>query len=326
MSEFNHEPVLLRECIEMLSIKSDGVYIDGTLGGAGHSSYILQHLGENGILIGLDQDEDAIKVAAERLQQIKDAGKSKAEYIIVKTNFEKMSETASCILERRGRKPKADGILLDIGVSSYQFDEPERGFSYRYDASLDMRMNRENPLTAEMVINEYSEKELARIIKEYGEEKWASAIAKMICRTRKIAPIRTTFELVDVIKAAIPARARQSGGHPAKRTFQAIRIEVNRELEVLEKGIDAALGLLSEQGRLCIITFHSLEDRIVKNKFRENEDPCICPKNFPVCVCGRKPLGKMITNKPVVASEIEQSENNRSHSAKLRVFEKRSDL
>lgn len=326
MSEFNHEPVLLRECIEMLSIKPDGVYIDGTLGGAGHSSYLLQHLGENGILIGLDQDEDAIKVASEHLQQIKDAGKSKAEYIIVKTNFEKMAETASCILERRGRKPNVDGILLDIGVSSYQFDEPERGFSYRYDASLDMRMNRESPLTAEMVINEYSEKELARIIKEYGEEKWATAIAKTICRTRKIAPIRTTFELVDAIKAAIPARARQSGGHPAKRTFQAIRIEVNRELEVLEKGIDAALGLLSEYGRLCIITFHSLEDRIVKNKMKDAACPCTCPPDFPVCVCGKKPLGKIITNKPVVASEIEQSENNRSHSAKLRVFEKRSDL
>ena len=321
MSEFNHEPVLLRECIEMLSIKSDGVYIDGTLGGAGHSSYILQHLGENGILIGLDQDEDAIKVAAERLQQIKDAGKSKAEYIIVKTNFEKMSETASCILERRGRKPKADGILLDIGVSSYQFDEPERGFSYRYDASLDMRMNRENPLTAEMVINEYSEKELARIIKEYGEEKWASAIAKMICRTRKIAPIRTTFELVDVIKAAIPARARQSGGHPAKRTFQAIRIELNRELDVLRDSLDDMIDLLNPGGRLCIITFHSLEDRIVKSAFRKNENPCTCPPDFPVCVCGKKSKGSIITKKPILPSEEELEYNSRSKSAKLRIFE-----
>ena len=323
MSEFNHEPVLLRECIEMLSIKSDGVYIDGTLGGAGHSSYILQHLGENGILIGLDQDEDAIKVAAERLQQIKDAGKSKAEYIIVKTNFEKMSETASCILERRGRKPKADGILLDIGVSSYQFDEPERGFSYRYDASLDMRMNRENPLTAEMVINEYSEKELARIIKEYGEEKWASAIAKMICRTRKIAPIRTTFELVDVIKAAIPARARQSGGHPAKRTFQAIRIELNRELDVLRESLDGMIDLLDDGGRICIITFHSLEDRIVKTIFRKNENPCTCPSDFPVCVCGKKSKGKVITRKPILPGTAEQEENPRSKSAKLRIFERR---
>ena len=322
MSEFNHEPVLLRECIEMLSIKSDGVYIDGTLGGAGHSSYILQHLGENGILIGLDQDEDAIKVAAERLQQIKDAGKSKAEYIIVKTNFEKMSETASCILERRGRKPKADGILLDIGVSSYQFDEPERGFSYRYDASLDMRMNRENPLTAEMVINEYSEKELARIIKEYGEEKWASAIAKMICRTRKIAPIRTTFELVDVIKAAIPARARQSGGHPAKRTFQAIRIELNRELDVLRDSLDDMIDLLNPGGRLCIITFHSLEDRIVKTRFRNNENPCTCPPSFPACVCGKVPKGRVITRKPVVPTDEEINENSRSKSSKLRVFER----
>ena len=326
MTEFHHEPVMLRECIEMLSIKADGVYIDGTLGGAGHSSHILEHLGKNGILIGFDQDGDAIKAAAGRLQEAKEACGSEAEYIIVKENFEKMSEIAGDILRKRGREPQADGILLDIGVSSYQFDEPERGFSYRYDAPLDMRMNRDAPLTAETVVNEYPEKALAKIIREYGEEKWAFAIAGKICQRRKTAPIRTTSELTEAIKAAIPARARQGGGHPAKRTFQAIRIEVNRELEVLERGIGDAIGLLRENGRLCIITFHSLEDRIVKNKMKEAAYPCTCPPDFPVCVCRKKPLGKMITNKPIVASEIEQSENNRSHSAKLRVFEKKSDL
>lgn len=326
MSDFNHEPVLLRECIELLRIRENGVYIDGTVGGAGHSSHILERLGKDGILIGLDQDDDAVSAAAERLQRVKDAGRSQAEYIIVKTNFEKMTETAGCILRERGRLPQADGILLDLGVSSYQLDKPERGFSYRFDAPLDMRMNRDRPVTAEAVVNEYPEKELARIIREYGEEKWAAAIARTICVRRKASPIRTTLELAETIKSAIPARARQGGGHPAKRTFQAIRIEVNRELEVLEKGMDEALGLLSEKGRLCVITFHSLEDRIVKNKMKTAACPCTCPPDFPVCVCGKRPQGKVITNKPIVASEIEQSENNRSHSAKLRVFEKRSDL
>ncbi|MFR1519131.1 MAG: 16S rRNA (cytosine(1402)-N(4))-methyltransferase RsmH [Clostridia bacterium] len=326
MAEFSHEPVLLRECIEMLRIKSNGVYIDGTLGGGGHSSHILENLGKNGILIGLDQDSDAIDAAAERLRKVKDASKSEAEYSIVKTNFEKMSETAERILRERGRSAEADGILLDIGVSSHQFDEPERGFSYRFDAPLDMRMDQEQALTAAFVVNTYPEGQLAKVIREYGEEKWASAIARKICEKRKAAPLKTTFALVECIKAAIPARARQGGGHPAKKTFQAIRIEVNRELDVLEKGIDAAIGLLSEKGRLCVITFHSLEDRIVKNKLKEAAHPCTCPPDFPVCVCGRKPLGKILTNKPIVASEIEQSENNRSHSAKLRVFEKRSDM
>lgn len=326
MSDFNHEPVLLRECIELLRIKENGVYIDGTVGGAGHSSHILERLGKDGILIGLDQDDDAVSAAAERLQRVKDACRSQAEYIIIKTNFEKMTETAGCILRERGRLPQADGILLDLGVSSYQLDKPERGFSYRFDAPLDMRMNRDRPVTAEAVVNEYPEKELARIIREYGEEKWAAAIARTICVRRKTSPIRTTLELAETIKSAIPARARQGGGHPAKRTFQAIRIEVNRELEVLGKGMDEALGLLSEKGRLCVITFHSLEDRIVKNKMKTAACPCTCPPDFPVCVCGKRPQGKVITNKPIVASEIEQSENNRSHSAKLRVFEKRSDL
>ena len=323
MAEFSHEPVLLQECIEMLNIKPDGVYIDGTLGGAGHSSHILQKLGKNGILIGLDQDIDAIRAASARLEKVKKDYKSEAEYAIVKTNFEKMSEAAEVVLKDKGRELKIDGILLDIGVSSYQFDEPERGFSYRFDAPLDMRMNQEAELNAKTVVNEYSEKELIRVIRDYGEEKWAVAIARAICKKRQVTPIETTFQLTEAVKAAIPPRARQEGGHPAKRTFQAIRIEVNKELEVLENGIDAALDILSENGRLCIITFHSLEDRIVKNKLKQAANPCTCPASFPVCVCGKKSKGKIITNKPIVATENEQSVNNRSHSAKLRVFEKR---
>lgn len=323
MAEFSHEPVLLQECIEMLNIKPDGVYIDGTLGGAGHSSHILQKLGKNGILIGLDQDIDAIRAASARLEKVKNDYKSEAEYAIVKTNFEKMSEAAEDVLKDKGRELKIDGILLDIGVSSYQFDEPERGFSYRFDAPLDMRMNQEAELNAKTVVNEYSEKELIRVIRDYGEEKWAVAIARAICKKRQVTPIETTFQLTEAVKAAIPPRARQEGGHPAKRTFQAIRIEVNKELEVLENGIDAALDILSENGRLCIITFHSLEDRIVKNKLKQAANPCTCPASFPVCVCGKKSKGKIITNKPIVATENEQSVNNRSHSAKLRVFEKR---
>lgn len=323
MAEFSHEPVLLQECIEMLNIKPDGVYIDGTLGGAGHSSHILQKLGKNGILIGLDQDIDAIRAASARLEKVKKDYKSEAEYAIVKTNFENMSEAAEDVLKDKGRELKIDGILLDIGVSSYQFDEPERGFSYRFDAPLDMRMNQEAELNAKTVVNEYSEKELIRVIRDYGEEKWAVAIARAICKKRQVTPIETTFQLTEAVKAAIPPRARQEGGHPAKRTFQAIRIEVNKELEVLENGIDAALDILSENGRLCIITFHSLEDRIVKNKLKQASNPCTCPASFPVCVCGKKSKGKIITNKPIVATENEQSVNNRSHSAKLRVFEKR---
>ena len=322
MTEFNHEPVLLHECIEMLNIKPNGIYIDGTLGGAGHSSHILKKLGKDGILIGLDQDIDAIRAASERLEKVKKDNKSEAEYAVVKTNFENMADAAALVLKEKNRELQIDGILLDIGVSSHQFDEPERGFSYRFDATLDMRMNQDAELDAKTVVNEYSERELTRVIRDYGEEKWAAAIAKKICKMRQIAPILTTFDLTEAVKAAIPPRARQEGGHPAKRTFQAIRIEVNRELEVLEKGIDAALDILSENGRLCIITFHSLEDRIVKNKLKQAANPCTCPSNFPICVCGKVPKGKILTNKPIVASENEQSENNRSHSAKLRVFEK----
>lgn len=323
MGEFNHAPVLLQECIEMLNIKPNGVYIDGTLGGAGHSSHILKKLGKDGLLIGLDQDIDAIKAATERLEKVKNDSKSEAEYAVVKTNFENMAEAAALVLKDKNREMQIDGILLDIGVSSHQFDEPTRGFSYRFDAPLDMRMNQEAELDAKTVVNEYSERELTRVIRDYGEEKWAAAIAKKICKMRQTAPIVTTFDLTEAVKAAIPPRARQEGGHPAKRTFQAIRIEVNKELEVLEKGIDAALDILSENGRLCIITFHSLEDRIVKNKLKQAANPCTCPSNFPICVCGKKSKGEIITNKPIVASENEQSENNRSHSAKLRVFEKR---
>ncbi len=322
MSEFNHAPVMLWECIEMLNIDPSGVYIDGTLGGAGHSSQILQKLGNNGILIGLDQDADAIKAASDRLEKIKSEGKSEAEFAAVRVNFENMAWAAETVLKDKNKKVGVDGILLDIGVSSYQFDEPERGFSYRFDAQLDMRMNQDEGIDASFIINKYSEQELKRIIRDYGEEKWAAAIARAICKQRSVTPIKTTFELIDVIKSAIPARARQDGGHPAKRTFQAIRIEVNRELEVLEKGIDAAISLLNKGGRLCIITFHSLEDRIVKNKFKQAANPCTCPPDFPVCVCGKKSLGRVITNKPIVASKDELIKNNRSHSAKLRVFEK----
>lgn len=323
MSEFVHVPVLLRECIEMLNINPEGAYLDGTLGGAGHSSEIFKKLGRNGILIGLDQDADAIKAASDRLEKIKSESKSEAEFAALRINFENMEWAAETVLKDKKTSIGVDGILLDIGVSSYQFDEQERGFSYRYDAPLDMRMNQENDIDAKYIVNEYPEAELRRIIRDYGEEKWASSIAKAICLKRKNKAVETTFELIDIIKSAIPARARQDGGHPAKRTFQAIRIEVNRELEVLEKGITAALNILNDGGRLCIITFHSLEDRIVKNMFKQAANPCTCPSNFPVCVCGKKPLGRILTNKPITATEEELLQNNRSHSAKLRVFEKK---
>ncbi len=322
MSEFSHKPVLFRECIEMLDIKPDGIYVDGTLGGAGHSCGILERLGKNGLLIGIDQDSDALEAGTARLKHLKDTSGTEAEFITCHANFENIRETVSRILRERGMREKADGILLDIGVSSYQFDEAERGFSYRYDGPLDMRMDRSAPLSADHVVNTYSQARLTTVIKDYGEEKWARAIASAICREREKEPVHTTFRLAEIVKNAIPPKDRQKGRHPAMRTFQAIRIEVNRELEVLDRGISGAIDLLEEGGRLAVITFHSLEDRIVKNRFREAQFPCVCPPDFPVCVCGRKPLGKMITGKPVTASEIEQSDNNRSHSAKLRVFEK----
>lgn len=312
--EFEHQSVLLWECIEALQIKPDGTYIDGTLGGAGHSSQIAKRLGDSGKLIGIDQDEAAITVAGERLKSFGD------KVTIVRNNYCSMKEIAA-----EHAKEGADGILLDLGVSSYQLDTVERGFSYRYDAPLDMRMDRRQTVSAKDIVNNYSEMELFRIIKEYGEEQFAKNIAKHIVNARKVKPIETTFELNELIKAAIPAKKRVTGGHPSKRTFQAIRIECNHELEVLKNTLDDMVEILKPNGRLCIITFHSLEDRIVKTAMKKFENPCICPPSFPICTCGREPLGRMITNKPILPGEEELAKNSRSKSAKLRVFEKRGE-
>lgn len=310
MEEFKHVSVLLNECIEGLNIKKDGIYVDGTLGGAGHSSHIIRKLDENGLLIGIDQDIDAINSSKEKLKEFDNKK-------IVNNNFSNIKEVLSiCDIE------KVDGILLDLGVSSYQLDVPERGFSYMHNAPLDMRMNKDAELTAADVINNYSVSEIQRIIAEYGEEKWASRIAKFIETEREKNPINTTFELVDIIKAAIPASARRDGPHPAKRTFQAIRIEVNKELEILEAAINDCIDALNDRGRLCIITFHSLEDRIVKNVYKKRERPCTCPPSFPICVCNKKPDVKIITKKPILPSENEIENNPRSRSAKLRIVEK----
>lgn len=310
--EFHHVSVLLNECIEGLKIKKDGIYVDGTLGGGGHSLEIVKRLGEGGRLIGIDQDTDALKAAGERLKDYSD----KVTY--VHSNFENVRQ----VLNDLGIE-KADGFLIDIGVSSFQLDEAERGFSYMQDAPLDMRMNSENELSAYDVVNNYSEEALNNVIFGYGEERWAKRIAQFIVAEREKKPIETTFELVDVIKKAIPKGARKDGPHPAKRTFQAIRIEVNRELEILEKTIDDMTDLLNPGGRLCVITFHSLEDRIVKNAFRKQENPCTCPPEFPVCVCGKKPKAKIITRKPILPSEEELEVNHRSRSAKLRILERK---
>ncbi len=310
--DFAHKPVMLQQCLDGLNIKSDGTYIDGTLGGAGHSCEILKRLGQGGLLIGIDQDAEAIAVASARLEAVE----TKARHQVVKTNFVNLIDAC-----RECKVSKADGILLDLGVSSYQLDNGDRGFSYRFDAPLDMRMDRTSgKITAAEVVNAYSTKDLIRIIRDYGEEKWAVRIAKKIETARKDKPIETTFQLVDIIKAAIPAAARKEGGHPAKRTFQAIRIEVNRELEVLESAVEAAIRILAPGGRLCIITFHSLEDRIVKRSFKKAENPCQCPKDFPVCVCGQKSRGKCLTSKPITADPQELEENPRAQSAKLRIF------
>ena len=311
--EFKHRPVLLEETIESLKIRPDGIYVDGTLGGAGHASQVCKRLSEKGRFVGIDQDDCALQAAGERLKEF---GKN-VRIDCVKSNYCQMKS----VLENLGID-KVDGILLDIGVSSYQLDNAERGFTYREDAPLDMRMDQSSSFSAKDVVNQYDEMQLYRVIRDYGEEKFAKNIAKHIVAARQEKEIETTGELIVIIKASIPAKVRATGGHPAKRTFQAIRIEVNRELEVLQDSIDEMIDLLNDGGRLCIITFHSLEDRIVKNKFRENEDPCICPKNFPVCVCGRKSKGKVITRKPIVPSEQEVEENKRSKSSKLRVFEK----
>jgi 16S rRNA (cytosine1402-N4)-methyltransferase len=311
--EFNHKPVMLNECIDYLNIKPDGIYIDGTLGGAGHSSHIYKSLNEYGALIGLDQDYFAIEVSAKRIKELGGQGK----VYLINSNFKNLKDI--CIdLNISG----VEGVLLDLGVSSHQLDEAERGFGYQHDAPLDMRMDRNNELSAEIVVNEYDEKRIKEIIRDYGEEKWASRIAEFIVRERKKKRIGTTHELVNVIKAAIPSAARREGPHPAKRTFQAIRIEVNNELGILEKTIDDTVSVLNPGGRLLIITFHSLEDRIVKNEFIKKAKPCICPESFPVCVCGRKPEVELLTRKPIVPSKEELEENPRSRSAKLRVLKK----
>ena len=310
--EFKHKSVLLGESIEALKIRPDGIYVDGTLGGGGHSYEICRRLSDRGKLIGIDQDAAAIEAAGERLGEFKD------KTIIIRANYCDMKKE----LDNRNITP-VDGIILDLGVSSYQLDTADRGFTYREDAPLDMRMDQRQTMTAKDIVNEYSEDELYRVIHDYGEERFARNIARHIVTARQNKIIETTGELIDVIKAAIPMKARVTGGHPAKRTFQAIRIELNRELEVLEDSLAEMIDLLNDGGRICVITFHSLEDRVVKNIFRQQESPCICPKNFPVCVCGRKSKGIVITRKPILPSEGELEENKRSKSAKLRVFERR---
>ncbi|MBR0381485.1 MAG: 16S rRNA (cytosine(1402)-N(4))-methyltransferase RsmH [Eubacterium sp.] len=309
--EFQHSPVMPEEVIRELNIRPDGIYVDGTLGGGGHSGLIAGCLSEKGRLIGIDQDEDAIRAATERLACYGD------KVTIVRSNYSGM---ASVLKELS--VPAVDGILLDLGVSSYQLDQAERGFTYREDAPLDMRMDRRQKLTAADVVNTYSEEDLSRLIHQYGEDRFARNIAKHIVKARQSAPLETTGELVEIIKAAIPARVRAKGGHPAKRTFQAIRIEVNHELDVLEDTLEEMVGLLNDGGRLAVITFHSLEDRIVKKIFRKCEDPCICPPEFPVCTCGRVSMGRVVTRKPILPGDEELESNSRSKSAKLRVFER----
>ena len=308
--EFVHKSVLLDETIEGLAIKPDGIYLDGTLGGGGHSSEICRRLAD-GHLIGIDQDEEALAAASERLKPFQD------KITLVRDNYCNAPE----VIKNLGITG-VDGIVLDLGVSSYQLDNVERGFSYRYDTALDMRMDTRQSLTAREIINEYPERELYRIIRDYGEDQFAKNIAKHIAAARKEKPIETTGELNELIKAAIPARMRANGGHPSKRTFQAIRIECNHELDVLKNSLDELIAMLNPGGRICIITFHSLEDRIVKSAFRKNENPCTCPPDFPVCGCGKKSQGKVITRKPVLPGEEELETNSRSKSAKLRIFEK----
>lgn len=310
--EFHHVPVLFQETLDLLAIKPDGIYVDCTLGGAGHSAAIAERLGPNGRLIGLDQDENALKAAGERLARFGERVQT------VKTNFAFIADVIAD-LGIQG----VDGVLMDIGVSSHQLDEGERGFSFHQDAPLDMRMDRSNPVSAETVVNEWSEEELARILWEYGEERWSKRIAQFIVKRRAEAPLQTTNDLVDVIKAAIPAAARREGGHPGRRSFQAIRIAVNDELGVLERGLEGALQVLNPGGRLAVITFHSLEDRIVKQRFQSWVNPCTCPPHLPVCACGKKPLADHVTRKPVVASAAELEQNPRARSAKLRVVVKR---
>ena len=309
---FEHKSVLLMETVDSLNVKPDGIYVDGTLGGGGHAYEVSRRLGENGRLIGIDQDADAIAAATERLAEYKD------RVTIIRSNYAAMKSE----LQKIGIT-QVDGILLDLGVSSFQLDTPERGFTYREeDAPLDMRMDQRQSKTARDIVNGYSEQELYRIIRDFGEDRFAKNIAKHIVKVRQKKEIETTGELTEIIRASIPMKVQATGGHPAKRTFQAIRIELNRELEVLQDNLDEMIDLLADDGRFCIITFHSLEDRIVKTSFRKNENPCTCPKEFPVCVCGNVSKGKVITRKPILPSEEELEENKRAKSAKLRVFER----
>ena len=308
---FSHRPVLFRECMEGLHIRPDGIYIDGTAGGAGHSSGIASRLNDRGRLIALDQDETAVKIATERLSVYGERA------TVVRSNFREIGSVCRSLGVNR-----ISGVLMDLGVSSYQLDTAERGFSYQSDAPLDMRMDQRNPLTAREIVNHYREEDLKRILFEYGEERFSSRIASAIVRAREKAPIETTGELVSIIKSAIPAAARQGGHHPAKRSFQALRIEVNAELDVIGPAIRSAVELLESGGRIAIITFHSLEDREVKQTFADLASGCVCPPDFPVCVCGRKPKIRIITHKPVLPSNEEQEENPRSRSAKLRIAEK----
>ena len=308
--EFDHTPVLLEETIEGLSIRPEGTYVDGTLGGGGHSYQILKRLNDQGRLIGIDQDGAAVAAAGERLEGF-------SNVTIVRDNYCNIRQ----VLDSLGIK-EVNGILLDLGVSSYQLDTPERGFSYMSDAPLDMRMDERSERTAADIVNTYSQSDLARVIRLYGEEKFSANIAKHITAAREGGPIKTTGELVEIIKAAIPAKFRNTKGHPAKQTFQAIRIELNNELKVLTDTLDTMIDLLAPSGRIAVITFHSLEDRIVKNIFRTAQDPCICPKNLPVCACGRTSRGTVITKKPVLPTKEETDRNPRAKSAKLRIFEK----
>ena len=309
--EFKHKSVLLNETIENLNIKPDGIYVDGTLGGAGHSYEICRQLSTKGSLIGIDQDEAAIEAASKRLEEFQD------RVTIIRSNYCNMKKE----LNRKGIF-SVDGIVLDLGVSSYQLDTAERGFSYRVNAPLDMRMDQRQKMTARDIVNDYSESELYRVIRDYGEDRFAKNIAKHIVTERTKGPIETTGQLNEIISHAIPMKIQKTSGHPSKRTFQALRIELNHELDVLRDTLDDMIDLLNPGGRLCIITFHSLEDRIVKSSFRKNENPCICPSHFPVCVCGNVSKGKVITRKPILPSEEELAVNSRSKSAKLRIFER----
>lgn len=308
--EFKHKSVLLNETIDGLNIKPDGIYVDGTLGGGGHAYEVCRRLGEKGSIVGIDQDAAAIEAASARL---KDFGE---KVTIVRSNY--------CDMKSKLHEleiDKVDGIVLDLGVSSYQLDTAERGFSYQEDAPLDMRMDTRQKMTARDIVNDYTEADLYRVIRDYGEDKFAKNIAKHIVQARAVKPVETTAELSEIIRASIPMKFQKKSGHPAKRTFQAIRIELNRELDVLRDSLDDMIDLLNPGGRLCIITFHSLEDRIVKSAFRKNENPCTCPPDFPVCVCGKKSKGSIITKKPILPSEEELEYNSRSKSAKLRIFE-----